>query len=577
MRARHSLLAVAVAAVTFSACSFNDDGASAAPPAPAGARRGGVLRVGITAPGGIDPLDAYEPVGKLISSTMCDTAVVLDPVTGQVREGLARGWVVTKNAITVKLRRGLKFSDGSGLRSTDVNYSLQQLVLPANGSHAAGVGKEFVNEALAAAQTDVLADPTKAPDVALAVSKFDFQVSTRSTNGGALRAFAEPASAPISASAYKDDDAAFRHNPICVGPYVLAKPFKGGERTIKLVRSKSYYGKNVGYTDGGKGYADEIDFTIFDNVGAALAAYQTGQVDVVPVPRDLARQAGDPDSLVSGLATGVEFVGVPLSANGPFASAGVRRALSEAIDREQLVRDVFGPATIPATGFEPSTLSISKGPSLKGKTTKGAGLTGCGDAVPSTANASAAKASLASFGKSVPGFTLEVNNDGVYPALANALAAQWRANLGLDVKVLTRPWEEYVAKAAAPAGFDTPFRIRWSTDALVPTTTYNDRQTYLASLLASGNTDGANWGRWDDRTFEFGLENTVAPLTDVQQRGVAANALAEHLCKEMPMIPLVFDRPTFLVREGVIGSARTTPVGRDGVLLLRELYLKNQS
>src|SRR4051812_47906903 len=97
MKIRSTALAVALAAASLSACSLTSEKVGAAPAPPSGATRGGVLKVGITPPGGIDPTNAYEPAGKLVSTTMCDTAVALDPATGQVREALARGWVVQKN------------------------------------------------------------------------------------------------------------------------------------------------------------------------------------------------------------------------------------------------------------------------------------------------------------------------------------------------------------------------------------------------------------------------------------------------------------------------------------------------
>ncbi len=571
MRARSVLGAVLVTA-TLSACSLAGDKTGAPPAAAAGARTGGTLRIGITAPSGLDPLDAYEPVGKLISTTMCDTAVAIDPETGQLREALARGWVLSKSGITVKLRHGVHFSDGSEFRAKDVNYTLQQLVQPANGLFAANLGKQFVSVALDKKENDVLADPNKAPDVVFSVSKWDFQVVLAAPNGGALRSFAEPAMAPISQSAHASEPAAFARNPVCVGPYVLVKPYANGDSEIVLRRAKTYYAKNVGYTRGGTGYADRIVFHIYPSAAAAIDGYGKGEVDVVSVPRDQAKNV-DAASVVYGLADAVEFVGLPAGSNTPFSDADLRIALSQAVDRQQLVDDVFGPASQVADGFEPPALAISEGPSLEGKSTKAAPLTSCGALTPAQASPEAARQRLARV-KALKGFTLEVNDDGVYPAMADALAAQWKANLGLDVTVVKTPWDQYVAKAESPQGLQTPFRIRWSSDAIAPTTTYNDRQPYLISLLTTAAANDGNWAHYDDRTIEYGVTQEAAAMTDVQQRGIAFNRVARRVCSQMPMIPLAFDRPAFLVRPGTVGLARKTPVGRDGVLLLRELYLK---
>ena len=567
-------LALLVAA---SACSLANDATGTPPAPPAAAHRGGVLRVGITSPGGIDPLDAYEPAGKLISATMCDTLVALDPETGQLREALAKGWVLSDGiAMTVKLRHGVRFSNGTELRARDINYSLQQLVSSANGAYEARLGQQFVSLTLDSKQNSILADPNKAADIAIGVSKYDFQLADSAPDGGALRAFAEPAMAPVSEAARSDDPAAFSRNPICVGPYVLEKPYRSGDREISLTRSKSYYGKNVGYTSGGAGYADRIVFTIFPTAQAAIAAYDKGEVDVVRVPRDLVARTKDVASRVYGLATGVEYIGLPGDSTGPFSDPDVRLALSLAIDRTKLVTDVFGPAAEVANGFEPPVLEIREGRSLKDKDVKGAPLASCGDRTPAHPDLATAREKLAAATKKVPlkGFTLEVNNDGPYPAMARAIAAQLHQGLGLDVKVVTSDWAAYSAKGTSGTGFTSPFRIRWSTDATVPETTFNDQQPFLAPLASEAGASVANWSHFSDRDFEFTLAQTAARATEVPGRGVAFKKLGEQLCEQLPMIPLVFDRPTFLVRSTALGSARAQPVGRDGSLLLRELFVR---
>lgn len=578
MRVRLAAAAAVVAAASLSACGLAGDETGTPPAALAAARSGGVLKVGISAPGGIDPLNAYEPSGKLISTAMCDTMIALDPSTGQVREALARGWVTQKNQLTVKLRHGVKFNDGSTLESRDVNYSLQQLTSPANGSFATNLGQTFLAVGATTAD-DVLADPNKLPEIAFAVAKYDFQVVTRQNDGGALRAFAEPALAPIAKGAYEDDPAAFARNPVCVGPYKLAAPFKNGDTEIKLVRSADYYGKNVGYTGGGTGYADEILFKIYETADAAFDAYQKGEVDIARVPRDRAGEVRDAADLVYGVGDAVEFVGLPSSTEAAFTDVRLRTALSQAIDREKLIADVFGPSSIPANAFEPPNLSISEGDSLKGRNTKAEAIATCGPMTPARGDVAKAKANFAAATRSKPitGFTLEVNEDSIYPVMAEALAAQWREALGIDVKVETAPWLEFATKATSGVGMANPFRIRWSTDSMLPVATYNNRQNYLSSLLGADATSFGNWSRWNDRDFNFGLNEQAASLTDVLQRSVALNEVAQRACAEMPMIPLVFDRPAFAVRPAIVGEARKEAVSRDGVLLLRELFLKAQS
>ncbi|HVT65410.1 MAG TPA: ABC transporter substrate-binding protein [Mycobacteriales bacterium] len=563
-----------------SACSLASDNTGTPPSPPRGVHSGGVLRVGITAPGGIDPLDAYEPVGKMISSALCDTLISLDPQTGQVREALAKGWVLSGGtSMTIKLRHGIKFTNGQELGSRDVNYSLQQLISTSNGSYVASLAQQFAAVSLGKQDTGILADPDRAATIAFGVSRHDFQLTDALVSGGALRAFAEPAMAPVSQSAESADPSEFASDPVCVGPYRLSKPYRGDAKTIRLVRSKGYYGENVGYTSGGVGYADQIVFRIYPSAKAVLKAYDDGKVDVVEVPRTDVARTKDTASRVFGLATGTEFLGLPGNSAGPFSDPDVRIALSEAIDRTKLVKDVFGPDDQVADGFVPPALAISPGRSLDDKMVKGAPLATCGASTPAAPRLAAARALLAKAATrpgATPftGFTLDVNNDAPYPAMARELAAQWRSGLGLHVKVKTMPWQAYKAKGEGSPGFTSPFRVRWASDATAPLTTYNDQQVFYAPLAGSAATTLANWSHFSDRKFDFALLSTVSTVTDVQERGTDFRQLGSMLCQQMPVIPLAFDRPAFLVRSTAVGSARPVPVGRDGVLMLRELYLK---
>jgi ABC-type transport system substrate-binding protein len=535
--------------------------------------------VGITAPGGITPTEAYEPAGKLISAAICDKLVAVDPETGQLREALAQGWVVPDaSSVTVKLRHGVKFSNGVELQAKDLNYSLQQLASPTSATYASEFGKQFVSLGVAK-ENDLLADPDKAADIAFTLNRYDAQLAVRAPDGGTIRSLAEPATAPISRAAHSDDALAFDRKPVCVGPYALAKPYKNGDTQIRLTRTKTYYGENVGYTDGGKGYVDEVVFTIYPTAAAALEAYRKGLVDVVRVPRSLVATAGDAASRVYGAGTGVEYVGLPGATTGPFSDPSVRVAMSMAVDRTALVATVFGPAAQPASGFEPPALAVGEGKSLGGKTLKGVALASCKGSTPARPDLVGAKRLLAQAAtrpgaKPFTGFTLEVNDDAPYPALARELAAQWKSGLGLDVKVVTTPWDAYVKKAGSSSGFTSPFRIRWSTDATAPATTFNGEGSFLSTLFSQDNTALANWAHFNDRTFAFGLASYARAATEVGEMGAAYGALAEQLCKEMPVIPVVFDRPTYLVRSTKISSARPVPVGRNGVLLLRELFLR---
>jgi ABC-type transport system substrate-binding protein len=588
-------LALAPLSVVLSSCKLiPTEAAAVPPPAKAGARAGGQLVVGVTPPGGIDPVDAYEPVGKLISSTMCDTVVTLDPDTGQVREGLARSLVFSPDGttLTFKMRRGLRFNDGTALKPADVDFSWRLLRAKSTGSYlrdlvepfAAGVagsvgGKEQGSSVLA---DEGVADKTSNP-IARALNEADFQMSSTKGNGGAVRVLAEPAMAPISRIAYRRDPVAFSRNPVCVGPYKLAKPYLPGDSSITLVRNPGYYDANVGYTGGGRGYLDTIVFKIYKTADLAYAGYAKGEVDLVAVPpakaADAARFGND---RVAGSQTTVEFLGVPTGLD-PYNSTDLRRALSLALDRSELAA-VLGAADHPATGFLPSALGIRPGDNavrtgaVKAKRSAGAQFHGCDGSTPAHADVAAAQQALQK-AKSAPGLSdalakplvMYVNSDGNYVALARAAAAQWKANLGLSVTVTPLRWADYLQKASQGPGFDGLFHMAWATDATAPVNMFNDAQAFLAPLFES--TGSSNWSHWSSADFDFNFSKEAARKSDVQERGSLFRELEQTLCKELPMLPVAFSGPQYLVRTSKFATARESFLGVSNVMPeLREIY-----
>jgi len=129
-------------AVCLAGCSLPGTTYAQPPPAPRNAQSGGTITVGITPPGGIDPLDAYEPSGKLVAGLLCDTLVSIDPVTGDPVPGLVTSWQVSQNTVTLRLRHGVLMSNGHVLDARDVVQSLIELANPATASREAALMSE---------------------------------------------------------------------------------------------------------------------------------------------------------------------------------------------------------------------------------------------------------------------------------------------------------------------------------------------------------------------------------------------------------------------------------------------------
>lgn len=555
--------AVALVALLVGACSFNTSVKIKA--APKQATVGGTLVVGITTPASIEPTNAYEPEGALVVRTMCDSLVQLDPATGKLRGGLAKTFAnqPSGNGLTMTLKKGLRFSNGDKVTARDIQYSLTRIASEDYGSALAPYldnvrgypavhgGDRTVSEKSAARKNLSGVHP---------IAGNAFEISLVQPDAEFIRLLAQPFAAPIPRKVADDDPLAFARQPVCVGPYRMAKPWLPGNKTIELERTPDYYAKNEAYTSGGTGYAEKIVFRIFADRAAELAAFGAGEIDIAHVaPTDLAVARAAGGDLVSAPTGGVEFVAVPNS-QGPLSSAAVRVALSQAVNRQAIVDGVYGGSRLPADGFLPPTLGQDR---LRG---------GCGANTPLAGDVPAAQATLARANVELPPQALKLYFNEEPSArnreLMAAVASQWETTLGLRVELVGISWDEMLAKATSGEGMDGPFRHSWSSPSPSPI-------SYLSSLFSTSQIGAGNLERYSDRDFDRVMTRKVFGQTNDDERRLQTQQLEERLCEQMPLIPITFGARWYLVRTAKVGAAVASYAdASSGDLALREMYVK---
>lgn len=552
---RWAVAAVAVA-LTAAGCSFTEEPPQPPPTAP-GATSGGKLAVGITAPGPIEPTFAASHPGLLISSTVCDTLVHLDPATGRLKPGIAKEWLVTDNgSITFKLRENLRFhhSDAT-LTAADVVFALERLANPAEGSYLADViqpiagWEQFRSDEDDENHVDRLVG-------AQAIDEYALQLQLTTADPDAVRMFAHPATAPINAAAVEANPIAFARQPSCVGPYQLAKPAKAEATSIALERDPNYDPGAVAYTGGGPGYVDSITFRAYPDDDAAVTAWRKGDVDIVNVATEqattLLKDRKTSKQLIHGPSPAVELIGLPAAAPGApeeLKQTEVRHALSLALDRTRLAKTVYGSARIPATGFVPP------------------GVTGtdrtCEDTVPSKADVRAAKQLLKDADVTLSGKRMPIyyNDEHQHAELVREIAAQWEQAFGLQIKPKAVEWDELLDKTQG-SGIDGAFRVSWEADVLAD-------ENYLIPLV-SDTEDGPNLGKFSAPV----ISNTLTDLVFAESgdRTIYRDTLSKQVCEQLPAIPALFGQSHWLIRTDAIAPARDDVIDPAGRLLLRELY-----
>jgi len=230
-----------------------------------------------------------------------------------VKGDLAESWTVSKDALTYtfKLRKGVKFHDGSDFSSADVKASYDRIRNPPTG--VVSLRKE--------GYADITAIDT--PDANTVVFKLG------APNAAMLSMLASPWDCIYSAAKLKQDPNFPRQNIMGTGPFTFVEHAAGSH----------WVGKRFdGYFEKGKPYLDGYRAIFIRNTAARVNALQAGEV----LAEFRGHSPADRDKLMNALGDKVRLEESPWvcalvvtfnTTKKPFDDARVRRALSLGIDR----------------------------------------------------------------------------------------------------------------------------------------------------------------------------------------------------------------------------------------------------
>jgi peptide/nickel transport system substrate-binding protein len=307
---------------------------------PAVAQGGGELRFCLRSePKTFDPLKVEDDASGAIRYLTGGVLVRVNRQTQELEPALALSWKVSKDGrqISFRLRSGIYFSDGTAFTSEDVAYTVRQLMDP--GLHSP------TGDAFRSGTGDVEIKVVSPTQITI---RFPAQVS------GLDRLFDEVAI--MSEHSPKKEMAV-------LGPFMVAD-YKAGS-TVLLKRNPNYWKTDE---QGRKlPYLDSIRLDIQPNRDVEMLRFKRGEIDLInsldseyfdklaSTSPQLVHDAGA--SLDSEQLWFNEVMKAPIPAykKNWFRSANFRRAISEAINREDLSRVVYRGHARPAVGpFSPA-------------------------------------------------------------------------------------------------------------------------------------------------------------------------------------------------------------------------------
>jgi ABC-type transport system substrate-binding protein len=281
-------------------------------------RRGGTLTFGLES----DPV-AVAPFGMAPGAAHWGKEHTYDSLAEfdrglNIKPALATSWKVDKKGVTFTLRRGVRFHNGKELTAADVVYSVTNMKNPPPPG-----------------SLTVAANVPATITGARALSKYQVRLDLSAPDARVPGFFAWQRYGPIVPEGLYDQINVARQ-AIGTGPYRLAN-FTPLDR-VELVRNERFWKPGQPYMNG-------ITMKVMTDEQARVAALRAGAIDGATLSVDVARSLRGVGNLLvlSGLNAAFRELQMTLKPgrNEPWADKRVRQAVNFAINRQQIIQNVY--------------------------------------------------------------------------------------------------------------------------------------------------------------------------------------------------------------------------------------------
>jgi peptide/nickel transport system substrate-binding protein len=489
------------------------------------------LRIGISA----EPSSADPHYHNLTPNNMLGRQVY-EPLVGQDKNQavyplLAESWsAIDSTTWEIKLRKGVKFHDGSDFTADDVVATFERAPnVPKSPSSFSAYVKGKTLEKVDS-HTIRIKTPAPAPQVPTDLSTFG-----------------------VISKSCKDTTTEDFNASKCAaggtGPFKYTE-FKPGDR-VTFTRNDTYWGTKPAW--------EKATFRFLTSPPTRVAALLAGDVDMIEnVPTsDVARLRADTKmDVVSTVSNRVIYFHMDQfrdvspfikakdgsEIKNPLLDKRVRQALSMSLNRSAIVDRIMEKEAIPAGQLLPDTFF---GTSKKLK--------------PTAFNLDGAKKLLADAGYP-NGFKIKLHGpNGRYlndTKIIEAAAQMW-TRLGLEVEVETLPPANFFSRASQGAPGNLPefstVLVGWSAGT-------GESSDSLKALLATFNREKGmgttNRGRYSNPVFDAKVEEGLRTVDDKKRDAIFGEAM-EIVMEDVGLIPIHYQLNTWAMRKGFGYEARS--------------------
>lgn len=517
-------------------------GANSVPPsapvtsAPAGvpaAPKGGVfVRAMTSEPAVIDPQGAPNSGLSLVLPYLFDTLVVRD-ARSQLLPFLAESWQSSEDgkAITMKLKSGVTFQDGTPFNAEAVRFTFQRF-------KESGSKSPIYSGVQQIGGIEVVDDLTV---------RFTFKAPTANFWSTVTMPYAGIIS-PLSAKQVADTG---KGSLVGTGPFMLDKWVAG--QSITLKRNPAYTWGAAISQNRAQPNIDAMEFKVIPDSATQLAALRTGDVDALFVnqPEDREKLKADPNvQLLDAELNSLIYLAFNVK-KAPFDDARVRRALSYAVNKNEIVQLALGgigkvasaplPPTLP--GYDASLKQYELGYDLKKAE---AGLLEAGF--------TKANGTWQKNGQPLKG-VLITSNRAPNDAIATLIQSEFKA-IGVNIEI-----QQLDSKAVTQATADGTF------DFLVYRYDWNDPDA-LNIYLGSANIGSTNRAAYSNPEVDKLLQQGARELDESKRVQLYVQA-QQIILQDAPWQPLYIPIDVMAVSKRIGGIQ----VGYMGRMLVNDAFV----
>jgi ABC-type transport system substrate-binding protein len=442
-------------------------------------------------PDSLDPQNTQSNPGEQVNRMMYDNLVRFNAKM-QIEPALAQSWTQSGDGLTwtFKLRKGVRFHDGTPLDAKAVKYFFDR-VLGDDKPFKASLYTPFVQGAQAVDDATV-------------------RVTLKQPFAAFLFRLAHSAGGIVSPAAHQKWGKDLTLHPVGTGPFKFVEWVKGDR--VVLERNDAYWG--------GRPHLDRVLVKTVREDSTRVLMLESGDADLIVniPPEDIARLRKDARFSIESIPTARALFITVNAKKKPFDDVRVRQALNHAVNRDAIVKELYQGNAEPLPGIvAPLQNGYAK-------------LSGYGH------DPKKAKELLAQAG--VPGLKVKLwSPKGRYVKdfeLAQAVQ-QDLAAVGIEAALTTMEWGAYLSATKTPAEQTDRelFLLGWS-----PST--GEAHWGIFPLLHSSQLAprGDNRGFFSSKALDDAIDK-AATATSEQARLAGLREAQQIIINEAPVIFLI--------------------------------------